>query len=334
MKNSRLRFIPVAAAAAAIALSVAGCGGARVGGTTGGGGGAVAGNFRCGQVNLAMNDWVGYTADAAVYTYVAEHGLGCTVKQTPLAEQVAWQGFSTGQIDLVLENWGHPDLVTKYITQQKIAVDLGPTGNIGQIGWYVPPWMVKAYPGILDWHNLNKYASLFRTSESGGKGQLMDGDPSYVTNDAALVKNNHLNFKVVYAGSEAALITSFRQAQAHRQPMIGYFYSPQWFLSEVPLRKVSLPPYKTGCDTNPQTIKCDYPTYDLNKVAAARFAKQNPAGFLLAKAFHWTNADQNTVAKYIAQDKMSPAAAAEKWVKAHPAIVNGWLLGIPGAKQL
>ncbi|MFD8388736.1 hypothetical protein ACFV2N_05870, partial [Streptomyces sp. NPDC059680] len=31
------------------------------------------------------------------------------------------------------------------------------------------------------------------------KGQLLVGDPSYVTNDAALVKNLTLNFKVVYA---------------------------------------------------------------------------------------------------------------------------------------
>ena len=40
---------------------------------------------------------------------------------------------------------------------------------------------------------------MFKTSESGGKGQLLDGDPSFVTNDEALVKNLKLNYKVVYA---------------------------------------------------------------------------------------------------------------------------------------
>ena len=49
--------------------------------------------------------------------------------------------------------------------------------------------MVEEYPDILDWQNLNKYADMFETSESDGKGQLLDGDPSYVTNDEALVKN-------------------------------------------------------------------------------------------------------------------------------------------------
>ena len=49
------------------------------------------------------------------------------------------------------------------------ATDFGPTGNKGIIGWYVPPWLAKAHPDMLDWHNLNKYASDFQTSESGNQ---------------------------------------------------------------------------------------------------------------------------------------------------------------------
>ena len=71
--------------------------------------------------------------------------------------------------------------------------------------------MAEKYPDITDWKNLNKYADLFKTSESGGKGQLLDGDPSFVTNDEALVKNLNLNYKVVVGGSEAALIQAFRE---------------------------------------------------------------------------------------------------------------------------
>ena len=76
-----------------------------------------------------------------------------------LDEQVSWQGFGTGEVDAIVENWGHEDLVKKYITEQKVAKDLGPTGNIGKIGWYVPPWLAKAHPDITNWKNLNKYAA-------------------------------------------------------------------------------------------------------------------------------------------------------------------------------
>lgn len=116
-----------------------------------------------------------------------------------LTEEVSWQGFGSGEIDAIMEDWGHPDLEKQYVDEQKVAVQVGQTGNIGQIGWFVPPWMAEKYPDITDYQNLNKYADLFKTSESGGKGQILDGDPSYVTNDEALVKNLKLNYKVVYA---------------------------------------------------------------------------------------------------------------------------------------
>ena len=279
----------------------------------------------CGQINMAMNDWVGYTADAAVVTYVAEKNLGCKVNQKALKEEIAWQGFASGQIDVIMENWGHQDLVKKYIDTQKVAVDGGLTGNLGQIGWYVPPWMAKKYPDITDWKNLNKYADMFKTSESGDKGQLLDGDPSFVTNDEALVKNLKLNYKVVYAGSEAALIQAFRTAQQNQTPVIGYFYSPQWFLSEVPLVKINLPPYTDGCDADAAKVACDYPDYKLDKIMATKFADSGSSGAALIKNFHWTNDDQNLVAKYITADKMTPESAAKKWVDANQDKVNAWL---------
>jgi len=311
-----------AAFSAVIALALAGCGGATINSDTPKASGSSA---ACGAFNIAVNPWVGYEADAAVVGYVAEKDLGCTVTKKDLKEEVSWQGFGTGEVDVVLENWGHEDLVKKYIDGDKSAVDVGPTGNEGVIGWYVPPWMAAKYQDILDWKNLNKYAGQLKTSESGGKGQLLDGDPSFVTNDEALVKNLKLNYKVVYAGSEAALITAFRQAEAKKTPLLGYFYAPQWFLSEVPLKKVALPEYKTGCDADPAKVACDYPVYNLNKVASAKFMASGSPAATLVKNFKWTNDDQNLVAKYISEDKMTAEEAAEKWVGDNPDKVKAWL---------
>ncbi|GGV03600.1 glycine/betaine-binding protein [Streptomyces filipinensis] len=308
---------------AVLGLTLTACAGAKVGDPSSAG--AKGSGGKCGTFNLAVNPWVGYQADAAVVAYVAEHDLGCKVTKKDLKEEIAWQGFGTGEVDAVLENWGHDDLKKKYITGQKTAVEAGTTGNKGVIGWFVPPWLAKAHPDITDWKNLDKYAADFKTSESGGKGQLLDGDPSYVTNDAALVKNLKLDFKVVYAGSETALIQAYRTAEKNKQWVIGYFYEPQWFLSEVPLVKVNLPPYRTGCDADAAKIACDYPVYDLDKIVSAQFARSDSPAYRLVKNFHWTNDDQNTVARYIAVDKMTDDAAARKWVDAHRDKVEAWL---------
>ncbi|MEU3889152.1 ABC transporter substrate-binding protein [Streptomyces sp. NPDC029041] len=311
-----------AAGLAVLGLTLTACGGAKVGDDSAAG---AAGSGKCGTFNLAINPWVGYEANAAVLAYVAEHDLGCKVEQKDLKEEIAWQGFGTGEVDAVVENWGHDDLKKKYITDQKTAVEAGPTGNKGLIGWYVPPWLAKAHPDITDWKNLDEYASKFKTSESGGKGQLLDGDPSFVTNDEALVKNLKLDFKVVYAGSETALIQAYRNAEKNKEWVIGYFYEPQWFMSEVPLKKVSLPEYKEGCDADAEKVACDYPVYELDKIVSAKFAKSGSPAYDLVKNFTWTNEDQNTVAKYIAVDKMAPEAAAKKWVEANRDKVDAWI---------
>jgi glycine betaine/proline transport system substrate-binding protein len=280
---------------------------------------------KCGTVTLADNAWVGYEANLAVVSYVLKKNLGCKVVIKNISEEISWQGFQSGQVDAILENWGHDDLAKKYITTQKVAVDLGLTGNKGIIGWYVVPWMAKKYPDILNYKNLNKYASMFKSSESGSLGAFMDGDPSYVTNDEAIIKNLKLNFKVIYTGSEAALITSFRTAEAQKKPMIGYFYEPQWFLAEVPLKHITLPAYTVGCDADPKKVACDYPPYPLNKIASVKFMKSGSPAATVIKNFKWTNNDQNSVAKSLAVDKLTDDAAAKIWVDAHPALVKAWI---------
>ena len=314
----RLRLVTVAASAA---LVLAACGGGNIkeSDTSAGGG------KDCPELNIAVNPWTGYVSNAHLIGYVAESKLGCKVVYQDVKEEVGWQGMAKGSIDTIVENWGHEDLVKKYIDEQKTVVDAGLTGSNGIIGWYVPPWMAEKYPDITDWRNLNKYADLFKTSESGGKGQLLDGDPSYVTNDEALVKNLNLDYQVVVGGSEAALIQSFRSAEKNKTPLLAYFYEPQWFFSEMKLVKVDLPPYKEGCDADPEKVACDYPPYKLNKLISKEFDESGSPAVDLVKNFTISNDDQNLVSTDIAKNKMDPDEAAKKWVDANPDKVDAWL---------
>jgi glycine betaine/proline transport system substrate-binding protein len=311
--------------AAAAGLVLAACGDSDIDG--GGDGGSDAAATDCGEFNMAINPWVGYEASAYVVGQVAANELGCDVTYQDLKEEVAWQGMAAGTVDVVIENWGHEDLKKKYIEQQGGVVEVGPNGNIGVIGWYVPPWLAEEHPEVLDWENLNDFADEFATPESDGLGQLLDGDPSFVTNDEALVENLDLDFKVVFAGSEAALIQAFRQAETDKEWVIGYFYEPQWFLSEVPLVKVNLPPWEEGCDADPAKVDCDYPEYILDKIASAEFMESGSPAATLVENFEWTNEDQNVVAAYIAQDGMSAEDAADKWIEENPDTWGPWIEG-------
>ena len=325
-----LRRSRLVALAAVVGLGLAACGGGNIEDTSS------AGGEDCGDLRIAINPWTGYVANAHVIGQVAEQQLGCNVTYPEVKEEVGWQGMADGSIDTIVENWGHPDLVKKYIDEQGTVQDAGLTGGQGLIGWFVPQWMAEEYPDITNWENLNKYADMFKTSESGDKGQLLDGDPSYVTNDEALVKNLDLDYEVVVGGSEAALLTSFRSAEENKTPLLAYFYTPQWYAEvngqatpgvkdPVQIANVKLPEYTEGCDADPAKVDCDYPPYALNKLISTQFAESDSPAVDLIKNFEWTNDDQNLVASWIGQDGMSPDDAAAKWIEDNQDKVDAWL---------
>jgi glycine betaine/proline transport system substrate-binding protein len=278
-----------------------------------------------GTVNIAVNPWVGYTADAAVVAYILKEKMGYTVNLKDLKEDVSWQGFESGEVDAILENWGHPDLEKIYITEKKVAVDAGQTGNVGVIGWYVPKWMSDEHPDIVDSANLNKYADLFKTSESGAMGQFLGTDPSYVQYDEALVTNLKLNFKVIFTGSENATIEAIKQAVNQKKALLFYWWDPHWLNSQVQLTRIKLPAYTAGCDTDKEKVACDYPETPLNKIISTKFQSSGGAAAQLIKNFKWTNADQNSVADMITNQNMTPEAAAAKWVTANEAVWKAWI---------
>ncbi|GII91390.1 ABC transporter substrate-binding protein [Sinosporangium siamense] len=306
-----------AASALVFVLLLAGC--------TGGGASEKAEAPSKGTVRLAINPWIGYEASAAVLTYLLAEELGYEVEKKHLDEAKSWEGIENGEVDVIIENWGREAEKKKYIEEKKVAVSAGTNGNKGVIGWYVPKWMVDRYPDITDWRNLNKYADLFKTSKSGSQGQFLSGDPSFVTNDSALIKNLDLNYKVVYAGSEAALIKAAKRASEDKTPLLMYFYEPQWLFTQVKLAKINLPPYAIGCDKDPKKIACDYPPYLLDKIVSKRFAATGGKAYELVRNFHWTNDHQNSVADDITNKELPPDEAAKRWVDSNKIVWKGWM---------
>jgi glycine betaine/proline transport system substrate-binding protein len=293
----------------------------------------------CGTVKIAQNAWSGYYANVAVVSYILKNELGCDVQVKDIDEQTAWQGFASDEIDVILENWGHEDLAQQYITDQKVAVDLGPTGNQGIIGWYIPKAYADAHPELMEAYKdkatftqvLNGLKADFVTSESKGKGQVLDGAESYVTMDGDIIRNLGLDFTVVYSGSEATSNAAMKSAIQNNKALLAYWWSPNAFAKEIDFVHLPLPPYEAGCDADTSNITCtDYPPYALNKVASAKFmASGSPAATLL-KNFQWTNDDQDTVAYDIAVKGMSYDDAAKAWLDANEATWKAWMAGIPG----
>mgnify|MGYP001794670466 CR=1 FL=1 len=109
--------------------------------------------------------------------------------------------------------------------------------------------------------------------------------------------------------------------------MVGYLSELQWLLSEDALKHVTLPPYTAGCGAVAEKVACDYPPCALKQIARVAFMESGSPAATVIKNFTGTNADQNSVAKSLAVDKLTDDAAAKIWVDAHPDQVAAWIKG-------
>ena len=285
---------------------------------------ASSGSGDCGSWGIAMHAWNGYTASAQVVAEVAR-AQGCTITQTTLEEAgVTYDAMEAGSVDVVIEDWGGGRW--QEWADRGAIQEVGPNGNIGLIGMYVAPWMVAKYPDILDSANLNKYASLFKTSDSGGKGAWYEGPPGYTTIGEKMISANKLNFKAISTGSEAALVDVLTKAEANKTPALAYFYEPHTLFVNIPgLDKARVKfPANDWADAAKASGKTDYPETVLQKLATTKLVDSGSVFATIVKNFTWTNADQNSVSADI-EGGMDPAEAAQKWIDANPDKVKAWL---------
>jgi glycine betaine/proline transport system substrate-binding protein len=330
----------VVALAAAFTLFAAACSDVNSNTDTGGGstsGAAVPDNSGT-TITIAVNAWVGSAANANVAKALLEDKLGYTVELTEIDEYAQFPALSTGDLDATLEVWpsGHAKDVKKYIDGQNGVVDGGLNGVDGQIGWWIPTYMLDSNPELATWEGIKGNEDMFKTAESGSAGQLLDGDPSYVTFDQAIADNLGLNLKVVYAGSEAAELSALDTAYQKQDPILMYFWTPHWAQEKYDLTNVQLPDVTPACEAaaadNVDAYACAYPPDPLFKAFNDGLEARAPAAFAMLSAMSYTNDDQNGIGLDIS-DGMDPLDAAQKWIDAHPDTWQAWVDAGMAAQQ-
>jgi glycine betaine/proline transport system substrate-binding protein len=281
-------------------------------------------------INFSVSPWLGSQANVAVAQDLLEQKLGYTVKTTDIDEYAQFKSLSNGDLDATLEVWpsGHAADYKNYIKNGNGVVDGGELGITGQIGWYIPTYMLQDHPELATWEGIKGNETLFQTADSGSAGQILDGDPSYVTFDQPIADNLGLNLKVKYAGSEAAELTELDTAYSDQKPILMYFWTPHWAQEKYELTNVELPAVTPECTdaaaNNPDAYACAYPPDPLYKAFNEDLQTKAPAAFALLSAMQWTVDDQNGVGLDI-YDGMDPTDAAQKWIDANPTVWQPWV---------
>lgn len=310
-----------------LALIVAACGEEKDEPTGGGDGGGAAAGKECGKVVLNEQAWAGSTANTYIAKAVLEDELGCEVEVTKIAEIPVFQAMADGKVDAVLEDWQHVDEYEQYIEKAGTVVDGGPLGVEGHIGWFVPKYVMDENPEFKTWEGLKGKEDVFNK-------EFLGGDPSYVQKDKELIEALGLDFKHVTAGAEPAQVARWSQAYKQEEPVIFYWYTPQYLNQEYELAEVKLPPRtdankdckddaKEGGD--PEQYKCEYDITVIEKLFSKKFADSGSPAYDVLKKMTLTNDDQELVAKAIAGEKQDPEEAGADWVADNQDKVQEWL---------
>ncbi len=282
-------------------------------------------------IKLAENNWTGSRININVAKILLEKELGYTVELVTIDENQQWAALAAGDLSASLEVWpsGHAENVAKYIDEQKTVVKAGELGVEGQIGWFIPTYLLTDHPELATWEGFKDpaNAALFKTAETGDAGQFLGGDPSWVQYDEQIIKALGLNFKVVYAGSEEAILAQLDAAYSRQDPILIYFYKPHSAFARYDLTKVELPKHTDECYAKAEQggVDCDYPTDTLFKIAWSGLEAAAPDAYKLISSLHYSTDDQIGMIAAVDTDGKTPEEAAQAWLDAHADTWKAWV---------
>jgi ABC-type proline/glycine betaine transport system substrate-binding protein/ABC-type branched-subunit amino acid transport system substrate-binding protein len=278
-------------------------------------------------LRIAVNPWVSSALNAQVAGILLHEQLGYQVDLVAIDEYAQFASLSKGDLDATLEIWpsGHVADHELYIEQLKTVEDIGPLGVVGQIGWFIPSYLLQQEPSLNTWQGIKAHTDLFKTSGSATSGQLLEGDPTWYYRDQAIISSLGLNLTITQTGSETALLSAIDGAFQHQSPLLFYFWTPHSLFAKYQLTQVQLPPDAPGC------TDCGYPAEVLYKAVFAGLSQKAPAAYRLLKNLDLSNADQIEMLADAQNAGSTPETAARAWLAQNQPKWSAWLGDSSGA---
>jgi glycine betaine/proline transport system substrate-binding protein len=279
-------------------------------------GAALAGDAdACKTVKFSDVGWTDITSTTAISSRILE-GLGYTPKTTVLGIPVTYASMKSKDIDVFLGNW-QPSMENDrkaYIDDKSVVV----TGaNLPQGAKYtlaVPQYTYDK--GLKDFGDITKFKDSLQSKiygiEPGNDGNrlvqsLIDGN-----------KDNLKEFQLVES-SEQGMLAQVQGAVARNEDIVFLGWAPHPMNVNFKLQ------YLTGGD---ETFGPNFGSAIVYTNERAGFADECPNAAKFISNLKFTVDLENQVMQMITGDGMEGPAAAEKYLKANPGVLDAWLAGV------
>ncbi len=283
-----------------------------------------------GVLNSPVNDWTGGAVSCEIVNQIVENEMGFKVKRIVMPSGPGRdEAIRSGDLDYGCELWPSYSVSNTERLEENggdgSIVKLGDTGVVGVSSYYVPRYMVEGddapAPDLKTWEDMNQYAELFKTLESGDKGRLL-GCPaaSWLCEDAARMEALGLNYEAVELGSEAAHWAEMQAAYKRKEPFIAYAWEPHWIHAALDLVKVELPEYSE--EAWPATGWARDVTYNFGN---PDFVSENPEIAELISNFELSNDMQAPLILAVDVDGKDIDEVVSEWLAANEETWKAWL---------
>ncbi|KWK42678.1 glycine/betaine ABC transporter substrate-binding protein [Burkholderia stagnalis] len=271
----------------------------------------------CRDVRMAGPGWTDIDATNAMAGVVLK-ALGYRQDVSNLSVPITYQGLKKGQVDVFLGNWmpAQGPLVKPFVDERSIDL-LHANLSGAKFTLAVPDYVAAA--GVRSFADLERFADRF-----GGRIYGIEPGAPANQNIKRLLADHALgpaNWSLVES-SETGMLTQVERAVRDRRWVVFLGWEPHLMNTKFRLT------YLSGGDAY---FGPDYGGATVNTVARAGFAGQCANLARLFRQMTFTVGIENRMIADMLDHKTPPALAAQRVLKADPALVAGWLDGVTTA---
>jgi glycine betaine/proline transport system substrate-binding protein len=258
-------------------------------------------------IKMAITDWADVLATANIAKYVLETKLNQPVKFVNADIGIQFEGVARGDLDIMVGGWLPVTHATYYAKYKNDLDDVSIIYTGGRNGWAVPAYVPESeVSSISDLNKPDVKSKLDNTIQGIGPGAgLMQA--STKTIQAYDLKGYNLQ-----SSSEAGMLAAISRDYQSKQWVVATVWSPHWLWQKWQMRYLKDPKGTLGGEEQ------------IHAFASKQFATKFPRADVFFKHFKLTLSDVEAV-EYDGNSTNDYAAAAKKFVDAHPEKVSAWL---------
>lgn len=292
-----------------------------------------------GDIVIVKNNWTAHEVSTEVAAQVLD-ALGFSVEVQTLDSLATWAAMAKAENMVNMSVWPpvQKPQMDEWVTQKAEAAIVGDAGYGGTEGWYVPTYVIEGdpergiepiCPNLPDYKALNDCVEAFTTSSTAPYGRYLSGDPAWgeYYGDQARIDNLGLEYKMEFAGSEAALAAEIKRAYDRGEPILALMWEPHFTTSKYDLTQIEFPPYSADCWGT--TYACGWEEGPAVKIVSNEFKEKYPLAYQVVDNIVIGLDDLNALIVRIDGDGLTVEEAVAEWMDDNKDEWSAWAPDLP-----